>query len=164
MRAGLCIIGVAIFALGSCQKYTQADYDIALKNGTASLDVAREFNALFPDSNNFISYYTGQYGDPRWNSKVGLHGRYVLTVQFDLKFDSSRHMPARTSDPEFYLVEASQLDRTPDGRLSISYSDNQIRFGMEDWKKLIAARGELSAIGYSTNESNPHDGFAEVWQ
>ena len=164
MKAAPYLIGMFILGMCSCRKHTEADYDIALTNGIASLDVAKEFNALFPDAHNFISYYTGQYGQPHWNSEIGLYGRYVLSVQFDLKFDSSRHIPSRSSEPEFFLVEVSSLERTPDGRLSISYSENQIRFGSAQWEKLLSAEGDFSAIGYKANLTSPHHGFEEVWK
>ena len=43
MRVALYIIGLTLLVMTGCRKHTQADYEIALKNGVTSLDVTREF-------------------------------------------------------------------------------------------------------------------------
>src|SRR5688572_14481614 len=65
-------------------------YDLAISNGKKSIPVVVEFHRLFADAVSSISYYTGEYGDPEWNSKAGLYDRYILTVQFKIDLDDTR--------------------------------------------------------------------------
>jgi len=125
----------------------------------AELDVAKDFDALFPDAEHFISYYTGTKGDPTWNSKVGLNGRYVLTMKFGIGFDDSRTHPVREGDPVFYLVELDNIRENGYG-----YTDRQIQFGLEEWNQLKASSGDFSVIGYPMKKEKPIDGFDEAWR
>ena len=156
MRIALLMLSVIPLLLMSCQRGNMAD---AVTNGVAELDVAKDFEALFRDSEHFISYYTGTKGDPTWNSKVGLHGRYVLTVQFGIGFDDSRTHPVREGDPVFYLVELDDIRENGYG-----YTDRQIQFGLKEWNLLKESSGDFGVIGYPMTKGQPLDGFDKAWR
>lgn len=105
MRIDLIVPLLTALTLSSCNPRAQS---AAVANGKAEIEVAREFNSLFPETQNFISNYSGSNGTPRWNSKVGLHGRYVLSVHFDIRFDQSRTHPERDGEVSFFLAEVEK--------------------------------------------------------
>src|SRR5688572_24499156 len=57
-------------------------------SGRTTIPVVREFDRLFQRPAHSISYYTGTHGPTTWNSKVKLHGRYVLTMQFPISLNT----------------------------------------------------------------------------
>lgn len=132
---------------------------LALANGRREIDIVKKFEGLFPDSRHFISYYSGTKGDPRWNSKIGLHGRYILTLQFDIQFDPTRTHPERSSEPIYYLVEIDRIES--DGH---SYTDRQIRFDHAEWQHLLESGGDFGVIGYPMEHSRPLEGFEATWK
>jgi hypothetical protein len=156
MRNALLMLSLIPFLLSGCQQGNMAD---AVANGVVELDVAKDFEALFPDAEHFISYYTGTKGDPTWNSTVGLHGRYVLTVQFGIGFDASRTHPAMEGVPVFHLVELANIRENGYG-----YTDRQMEFGLKEWNLLLESSGDFEVIGYPMTKGDPLDGFDKVWR
>ena len=156
MRIALLMLLLIPLLLSGCQRGNMAD---AVTNGVAELDVAKDFDALFPNAEHFISYYTGTKGDPTWNSKVGLHGRYVLTAKFGIGFDDSRTHPVAEGDPVFYLVELDDIRENGYG-----YTDRQIQFGLKEWNLLKESSGDFSVIGYPMTKDKPLDGFDKAWR
>lgn len=120
----------------------------AVDNGVSSIKEVKEFEALFPNSDHFITYYSGTKGDPRWNSKCRIHDRYDLTMQFYISFDHSRLHPKRIGDATFYLKELKEIRHHKDGRISESYTRRQIKFGDNEWQKLVDSKGDFSVIGF----------------
>ena len=156
MRIALLTLSLIAVLLSGCQRGNMTE---AVTNGAAELDVVRDFEALFPEARHFISYYTGTKGDPTWNSRVGLHGRYVLTVKFPIVFDVSRTHPVMQGEPIFYLRELADIQENGFG-----YTDHQLEFGLREWNLLIESSGDFEAIGYKMTKDQPLDGFAYVWQ
>jgi hypothetical protein len=131
----------------------------AVANGVGELDVVKDFEELFPGSHHFISYYSGTKGDPTWNSKIGLHGRYVLSVKFNIKFNESRTHPVRQGEPKFFIRELDDI--RPNG---FSYTDRQLEFSLAEWIKLVESEGDFEVIGYPMIKDQPLDGFEGVWR
>ncbi len=139
----------------------------AMRNGVKDIDVAQDFNRLFPGAEQFISYYQGNlgmgYAEPTWTSHVGLYGRYTFKAKFDIELDWTRRFPRRMGASKFYLQEISNITRQPDGDIdTISYTNSR-SFGDHEWKLLKEANGDFSAIGYSMNRDQPLKGFDEAW-
>jgi hypothetical protein len=138
-----------------------------MENGITSIDIAQDFKRLFPQSEEFVSYYQGSMGyghaDPTWTSHVGLYGRYIFSVTFDIEFDWTRKFPRRVGDPSFHLMEISSITRLPDGRLQTEYSESHI-ISSHDWKILKEANGDFSAIGYQMDRDHKLEGFEEAWR
>jgi hypothetical protein len=100
-RFAWLVLGPIILSVSCSHK----GYDQALESGLETIPYASEFNQFFPGSDNFISYYTGQAGEPIWNSKAGLYGRYILSLQVKITFDETRTKIIGLDDPQFYLSE-----------------------------------------------------------
>src|SRR5262249_10875434 len=137
---------------------TKASHDLALADGKQSISYVREFTQLFPQGKHFISYYTGEYGNPTWNSKAGLHGRYVLTLQTPIPFDATRTKVVSYGQPSFLLVEVSSINRNANGQTEIWYTGNQLQFGKEEWQRVVDQGGDLSILGIKIVPDRPVPG------
>ena len=148
----LLIVPLLLAGCGrSASTYTQA-----VANAVKSEPNVVAFEKLYPGSEHFISYFTGRHGTPRWNSKALIHGRYVLTMQFDVSIDSSGTQVTAASAPQFYLVEVSSVTTSPGGQTSVSYNGgSQRQFGVEEWKTLEASGGDLSSLGAEVKRDQP---------
>jgi len=138
------------------------NYDLALAHGRESVPVVKEFNRLFTQASNWISYYTGEYGNPEWNSKVGLHDRYILTMQFKIEFDDTRTRIINFEEPRFDLVEVETISYQPDGTYKITYGTQQVRFDITEWKRLVESNGDFSGIGAALEKDKPVPKFSGV--
>lgn len=140
------------------------DKQTAEKNGLSGIAIVKDFDDVFPGAFHWIGYYTGTKGDPRWNSEVGVHGRYVISMKFGIEFDSTRTMPTRTGVPKFFLREVATIDTRPGGGASIGYTQNQITFGIDEWNRLRDSGGDLSMLGFEVIEDRPIADFAQALQ
>lgn len=169
-----CGLAIALIALPvGCKKpaaaipkasYTQEDYDDAIRNGVAGIEVVRQFESLYPDAAHSITHYAEAFGRSKWNSRAGLHGRYTLTLQFDIEFDESRTNPEPSEDPTFYLNEIESIEKLPDGRSVIKYTGHSRNYGIDDWRALFEHHGEFESIGEPLIEDRPVPGFEDVWE
>jgi len=140
-----------LLSLG-CNRQTAATYNQAVANAKASNPSVIAFQKLFPQANHFISHYTGEAGTPRWNSEALIHGRFTLTMQFDLTIDPSGTRVTAKSPPIYYLQEISSVQKLTNGQSVISYNpQSQREFGPREWKVLESAGGDLSVLGIKVN-------------
>ena len=140
----------------ACDLRTPSTMATAVSNTVKSDHNVISFERLYPGSEHFISYYTGTYGQSRWNSKTLIHGRYELTMQFDIDIDRAGTTLTSIEPPQFWLNKRHHVQRLPDGRLSISYApDEGANFGATEWQKLVAANGDLSVLGIAEVDSTP---------
>lgn len=137
----------------------KSGYDKTIANAIDLDDHVKSFNSLFPKTNNFISYYTGEYGSSIWNSEVGLHDRYVLTMQFKIAINRDESKIKRTSEPDFHLVEVFDVSTFPNGTASIRYGSLQLEFGDKEWGKIVDSGGDFSVIGANLITDKPVSGF-----
>lgn len=142
-----------------------ATYNQAVASAVSSEPYVVAFDKLYPGSEHLISYFAGQHGTPQWNSKALIHGRYVLTMQFDVSIDSSGTQVTAASPPQFHLVEVSGVTTSPGGQTSISYDGAfQRQFGIQEWKTLEASGGDLSSLGIEVKRDQPVPNLAAHWK
>ena len=132
-------------------------------NGISGITEVTQFAAMFPHADHVITHYSGTKGDSIWNSRAGIHGRYVIVLTFKIDFDPSRTQPTRISPPTFHLREIAKIEEMPDGKLDWNYSKNQIRFGIDEWNRLRESGGDLSVLGIEVITDQPLKHFDEVW-
>ena len=63
-------------------------------------------------------------GKPTWNSRVGLYGRYILTMQIEIVFDESRTSVVTFGDPQFTLEEIKRITKQDGGVLGAVMGDS----------------------------------------
>jgi hypothetical protein len=123
----------------------------------------KAFVHLFPDAENFITHYTGTAGPRVWNSRVLLYERYILTMQFDMDLDADGVKVTATAPPKYLLQEVTSVEIAPSGQVSINYGDT-VRFGPKEWKKLEAAKGDLSVLGIKPKKNQPVPNLKANWE
>ena len=139
----MCLIGL-ILAFG-CDNRTHANMQIAIADTMKNEPYVADFNRFYPDAENFISYYTGDYGDPSWNSTVTIDGKYVLTMQYGLTVGKTGKTTRRDTDPHFYLNIIEWTRPRPDGGSETQFSGG-VDFGPDQWEKLVRANGDISVV------------------
>lgn len=135
----------------------------AVASGRASIPRVAEFDRLFPSSIHFISYFTGTHGPPTWNSQVGLHGRYVLTIQMTVNFNLLRNRVTSCGEPKFYLQEVSEIRRSDNGALAVNYQGSR-ELGASEWEALVGSGGDLHVIDPALRTEAPVPLFDTYWR
>ena len=123
-----------------------------------STEVIKQFELLFPDGIHHVSRLYDKY--PFWSSRIDLYSRYQFSLNMNLELDDSGHRVELFNEPEFYIEEIKHVtfyDGKPDG--GCTYTDNQLRFGLDRWKDLVQAEGDFSVLGYEIVKDNPVRGF-----
>ena len=140
-------------------------YSQAVASAVKSEPNVVAFEKLYPGSEHFISHYAGSHGTPRWNSKALIHGRYVLTMQFDVSIDASGTKVTAASPPRFQLVEVASVTPSPAGQTSISYDGgSQRQFGAAEWKTLEATGGDIASLGIEVKRDQPVPNLPAHWK
>ena len=130
----------------------------AVHHGVHTIPFAREAEDRFEPTQHFISYYTGRYGPPTWNTKFGLYGRYVITIQAKVEFDRTRRRIVSFESPTGYVHEVSSIkDRT------IRYhSESGRKLDEEQLMRFIEADGDLELLGIDPVMDQPHAAFERL--
>jgi hypothetical protein len=136
-------------------------YEQALASGQRDVQVVKEFVALFPKARHRITYYTGQAGRPRWSSTVGLFGRYILRVEFNVTFDAGRTKIVKHDPPEFRLQELEKVTYDPKARTEETDWGVDVPFGSKQWRNVVEAKGDLTVLGAKIKRDDPVKGFQE---
>ena len=171
LSATLVLAG--IFLLVGCdQPLNQASlnkakssYDLAVQSGVLGQPYPREFNAMFPNAMNGISYYTGLAGPSKWGSKASFHSRYVIKMEAAVEFDSARTNIVSMSVPTFYLYELPKIVPSKDGLHQPSIQINQLAtFSGDSWHRLVNAKGDFGVLGLTLETNKPVEGFDGAWK
>jgi hypothetical protein len=158
VTAACCLGGCYPFLAGFAGGMASAE-----RSGPAVIPFVGEFDRLYPGAVHSISYYTGTAGPPTWYSKVGLHGRYVLYVECPIEFDWTRFRITGYGKPTFWLSEVAEFAPLGDGRVQITYLLHR-SYELADWRKLVAAGGDLAALGIEVKKDRPLPGFDRHWE
>ena len=134
-------------------------HDEIVAYATSDVPEFKAFKQCFPESRSFISYITGQNGDPTWNSKAPLFGRYMLEMTVPIRIDRETFRVTPTASPDFTFREISDISNAS-GREVISYA-GAIPFSLADWEKLKAAQGDFDKIGIQLKKNQPVPNFGD---
>jgi hypothetical protein len=144
--------------------YLKYCYELASSNGLKTIPYATQFATLYPDSKHSYTYYTGAKGSPVWNSTTGLYGRYILSMEVDVSFDSSRTTVVSYGSPTFLLKEIASTSVEPNGNFSYRAGETQVRFGEAEWSNLVEHNGDLSSLGIQVKKDSPITEFDRCWR
>jgi len=174
MRAFFTIVTVSAVFVGCYSKQTsppsdatikktQSNYDLALADATHSIPYAAEFARLFPGNASWFSYYIGGAGPSSLNMEIYLFDRYQFRMGTLVTFDQARRKVIDFGEPKFDLREISNVGRAANGNLSINFNMEAFRrFGASEWKQIVDAGGDFSAIGYTFITNSPVPRFEEL--
>jgi len=159
----------------SAVKKVRSEYDAALADATNAVPYATDFARLFPGAASYLSYFTGLAGSSSLVMENLLFDRYQLIMKVPVTFDTSRRKVHTFAEPEFLLLEISQVTverrvgRDPDGNPVTAEilhpgksGDRSLRFGAVEWKKVVEARGDFSVIGFKVLTNSPASGFDDL--
>jgi hypothetical protein len=141
---------------------TLADYKETIGDGVKKIGFASELKRLFPDAKltHSIVHYGFAPGPRKWQSMAYFGGRYELGIEVMVEINYKTNEIVRTIGPAtFYLVEVSKVSKNSNGSVGARFGA-QTKFGEEEWKKVIDAKGDFAAIHFSINPA-PLDGFQD---
>ncbi len=145
-------------------------YGQTVINGRRTIPYAQQFSELFTNRQEFISYYTGAFGPQTWNSKAGLYGRYVLSMQMRIRMDKTGTNIVNFEPPSFLLREITRIRNSPKdpgggGQLLLDgVPQSTRRFSAAEWEQLVKSRGDLSVLGFQVDTNHPVQGFELNWK
>jgi hypothetical protein len=161
--APLCAIHCLVLA--ACDMPNPEAMATAQANGVSEIPEVSQFAALFPGAYHFITHYSGTKGPSYWNSKAGLHGRYIVTLTFPIEFDATRTHPRRTGPAAIFLKEVSEVRTRADGTVDgTSYTTKQFKFGIEEWERVVKSGGDWSVLGIQMITDKPIEHFEKAWK
>jgi hypothetical protein len=180
LPSAVCALTFFVATAAIAQTPGKKDYDAALASATNTIPYAKQFLTLFPNSSTNVivdevgfSYYTGVVGPRRFRMHAWLFQRYDLQMLLSVRLDETGRKVIGFEKPEFNIRELANLStntktgvdpsgaRVSSTQWSIRYKGNQHHFGAKEWKKIVAANGDFSAIGYTIKTNVPVTRFQE---
>jgi len=126
-----------------------------VRSGYTLIPQARQIDSIFGPAWHQVCNYT-EPDTVEWQSTTQIAGKYELTMVVSIEID--RHSGAAKkvlNKPQFVLARVVAITLRPDGTVgSISYGESY-SFDLVDWKKLVAAKGDFSAIGIQLVSGKP---------
>jgi hypothetical protein len=144
-------------------KAQKNNYDMAIQSGLQGNSIPGQFNRLFPNAVNGISYYTGEIGSSKWYSKTGLYGRYVVRMFCEIKLDKARTNIISMGPPGFDMGELTKITLNPNGSTSIQ-TRPVAPISLDTWQRLVDAKGNFQAVGIILKTNQPVENFEAVWR
>jgi hypothetical protein len=158
----LVFCGIVVLQCVGCSP-SKRDYEATVQDGIRKVRHVDEICRIFSNAptDHFITQFGFDKSVPvKWNTEVFFGGRYTLTYQIFVSVDySSNRVVGTTSQPEFYLTEASRVFDASPGIVGAEFSADY-KFGEPKWEKVVAAGGDFSVIGITLN-TNPLKRFDE---
>ncbi len=134
------------------------NYTRAVKSGFSKIPEALQIESLFGEADQYISY-NGPYAPQKWNTEAYFSGRYTLSMEVEVETNSAfSEITKVVGEPRFFLWEADQIIIQPNGQPETRFSPGW-QFGLSDWKKVVAAKGDLSVIRITIKENQPVQNF-----
>jgi len=107
--------------------------------GMHNIDAVKEFNRLFPEAHNDLTA-DEHFKAHAWDSEALLYDRYILTLEFLFKQDSSGTSFSMLGNPHYRINEVEKIE-------SITrFLSSDIPIGPEKWKQLREANGEAKTV------------------
>jgi hypothetical protein len=152
----------ALFMTG-CEQRSHSKMMLLIRSAKNDVELIGDFEELYPETYSFVSYYTGEYGHPTWNSEAAIHKRYVLTMQMKITISRDGEHVLTHQEPHFFLEEISRLKRSEDGTWQ-SKGRGVADFGFEKWKTLVEHSGDFESIGIHLQSDAPLPLFKFYWR
>ncbi len=148
--------------LGSCQRQQAARNAVKFRTldaaDRAKIPHVAEFLALYPDATiAYLDFAGSEF--PGLSLDALLHERYVLNLRVPVHYADGGTRIDRYGDPAFFLVEVDGVTARGGHLKETRYGDQQVHFGAAEWKKLLAAKGDFSALGHPLEKSRPVPDF-----
>ena len=108
----LIVLCLAFSVVGCRLATLELAYDITVRNAHADLPLAAEFAALYPNTEEAITYFTEEHGKPVWRSEVVIYERYCLSMHFPIaRFRHHELIPLERESQSFSWQKWSPWSR-----------------------------------------------------
>jgi hypothetical protein len=155
----LILTGITFSCIGGDEMSEMSDYVRTTQSGIARLPWPKQMEQLFGDSDHFITEYGFSPGPRIWNTEVFFYGRYSLALQVDVAIDYKAHtVVTNVGPPKFYLYEVGSLVYNSSGLDGAKIAKSWV-FNGAQWDKLVASKGDWSALGISVKTNSPIPDF-----
>lgn len=150
---------LVLIAFTGCRD-EMANYKHTIRSGLTTLPWPKQMEALFGEGDHFITHYGFSPGPKEWNTEIYFGGRYSLTLHVEVEIDDKKNIiKEAVSPPKFYLFEVKSLKRL-DHTFEADYSGQWV-LDEAQWIKLVAAKGDWSALGIPVKKNSPLPDFDE---
>jgi len=150
------VLGFA--SCGNPRAFDAKRYAQAVKSGFKKIPEAMQIERLFGEADHFISY-SGPEVSQDWNTVAFFGGRYILTMQVEIETNASfSEVTNVLGEPKFYLWEIGQVIVSPRGGVEGKFAGSWT-FGLKEWKKVVEAGGDFSAVGIIIKKDQPVKSF-----
>lgn len=161
----LCVVlFLLLVVVVAGRKHSPWGYRMVLHDGLHVIPYVREFGELYPDSQYHISYFTGQFGKTTWISKVGLYGRYILTMEVPIEPNFWRTGIEEYGSPHFILLEVESVIMEGKSVRGYNAGKTQKHFGENEWQAIVDRGGDIGALGIPVTRDRPLEGFDRCWR
>lgn len=154
----VCIVFAAVLYI-TVQKivilYTSLPNSDLIAYGVREIPSIREFVDTFEKVDHTITYRTQVMGQPSWTSTALVYDRYLLSMVADIDINEAAGTITIRNPILFNLTEILRFDK-----MSRVHGKNWL-FGVEKWKKILNAKGDLSVLDDSILKNSPVPGLAE---
>lgn len=123
-----------------------------IADGEANIPHVQDFYRVLPNSESFITHYSGKFGDPVWNSRAVLPNGYELFMKFPIELNRDRTSVVSFSSPEVTVLQTIKTETHPDGTTIDHHGDSRI-ISPDTWKEFIQSNGDLSILELDIGDS-----------
>lgn len=127
-----------------------------VSSGYRVIPEAKQIDDLFEPAWHKLSNY--QEPDiAEWQTEALIAPRYELSMWVAVRVDrSSGQVTEVVGEPRFRLVEIDEIRNSRE----VSYNGNHQReFGLDQWRQVVRAKGDFSAIRIQLDRNDPVSGF-----
>jgi hypothetical protein len=162
------ISSVVLITLCACDASMDLDrleykQNQAMVDTLSSIEIAKEFNELFPENNRFISRYGLDQKEAEFSITSYLYERYILTLSMTIDFDKDNDVVLKFYDEKILISEVIEIAILPDGRYSQHFG-NTYNIPIEEWFKVYEADGDFSKVYVDLKRNEPVEGFSDYAQ
>jgi hypothetical protein len=140
-------------------------HELTVKFGEEQVEYVQQFNLLLPveGRSHWISYFDGYGGRPTWHSYAKLHGRYEISMWFEVNLDRRNGRFTLSEEPDFQINEVTlvELPKSNEHGISCRFGE-QFSFGLDEWKTLVQNKGDFEKIGIFLKKISPVEHFERV--
>jgi hypothetical protein len=159
------VLNIAALAMAGCHYTPDIEFDIdrykqAVVSGFGLFPQAVEMERFFGEGDHSISYSGNRALGQRWHTIIYFGGRYEFVMEVPVLVDRRfSRIEKVLGEPTFSLLEITGITREPSGQIGCRYGRNY-NFGVKDWERVVAAKGDLSVIGIHLKKGSPVPDFS----
>lgn len=136
-------------------------HDKVISNGAATLSVPKEVQSILGATN--VDHFISEFGTatPVWNSVGYFEGRYTFSLKLPIKIDYEKCKVIEASGSVFVQINETVKVEISTSGVAGAVEKGQWRLNGEQWKLLVANKGDWSTVQIPILTNSPVAGFDE---